>query len=360
MDFMTLEQPVWTRLQLEMRPIVLYGMGDGADKILNRFDAFGIRAAEVFASDEFVRGHSFRGYRVKKLSEVLEAHGEDIVIVIAFASQRPEVLEKMYALDARFDVVAPDVPVVPGPVFDADFVCAHQAELEQAYSLLADSQSQRVFMDTVRFKLSGRLQYLRVSETDKDEVFHTVLRPTSAEHFADLGAYNGDTIRELLSYTHGTYASITALEPDRRSFRKLSAWAEQNLSGTVRLVQAGAWCEDTMLRFSDQAGRQSRVAAKGRETQMRALDSVLDGRPCTFLKMDVEGAEREAIAGAEQTIRQHRPKLNIAAYHRSEDFFQLPLLIHTLCPDYRLYLRHHPYVPAWDTNLYAVVNNAGN
>ena len=291
---------------------------------------------------------------------MLEAYGEDIVIVIAFASQRPEVLEKMYALDARFDVVAPDVPVVPGPVFDADFVCAHQAELEQAYSLLADSQSQRVFMDTVRFKLSGRLQYLRVSETDKDEVFHTVLRPTSAEHFADLGAYNGDTIRELLSYTHGTYASITALEPDRRSFRKLSAWAEQNLSGTVRLVQAGAWCEDTMLRFSDQAGRQSRVAAKGRETQMRALDSVLDGRPCTFLKMDVEGAEREAIAGAEQTIRQHRPKLNIAAYHRSEDFFQLPLLIHTLCPDYRLYLRHHPYVPAWDTNLYAVVNNAGN
>ena len=125
MDFMTLEQPVWTRLQLEMRPIVLYGMGDGADKILNRFDALGIRAAEVFASDEFVRGHSFRGYRVKKLSEVLEAHGEDIVIVIAFASQRPEVLEKMYALDARFDVVAPDVHVVPGPVFDADFVCAH-------------------------------------------------------------------------------------------------------------------------------------------------------------------------------------------------------------------------------------------
>ena len=45
MDFMTLEQPVWTRLQLEMRPIVLYGMGDGADKILNRFDALGIRAA---------------------------------------------------------------------------------------------------------------------------------------------------------------------------------------------------------------------------------------------------------------------------------------------------------------------------
>ena len=77
---------------------------------------------------------------------------------------------------------------------------------------------------------------------------------------------------------------------------------------------------------------------------MRALDSVLSGRPCTYLKMDVEGAEREAIAGAEKTIRQYAPKLNIAAYHRSEDFFQLPLLIHALQPSYRLYLRHHPYV----------------
>lgn len=360
MDFLRLEQPVWKRLQQETRPIVLYGMGDGADKILDRFDALGIRATEVFASDEFVRGHSFRGYRVKKLSEVLDEHGEDIVIVIAFASQRPEVLEKMYALDARFDVVAPDVPVVPGPVFDADFVRAHQAELEQAYALLADEQSQRVFLDTVRFKLSGRLSYLRASETNKDEIFHTVLRPTGAEHFADLGAYNGDTIRELLSYTGGAFASITALEPDRRNFRKLSAWAEQNLSGAVRLEQAGAWSGDTVMRFSDKAGRQSKVTDTGRETRMCALDSVLDGRPCTYLKMDVEGAEREAIAGAAQTIRQYRPKLNIAAYHRSEDFFQLPLLIHRLCPDYRLYLRHHPYVPAWDTNLYAAVNNAGN
>ena len=124
MDFAAWETPVWTRLREEKRPIVLYGMGDGADKILDRFEALGIRAAGVFASDEFVRGHSFRGFRVKKLSETVDELGEDLVIVIAFASQRPEVLEKMYALDARFDVVAPDVPVVPGPVFDAGFARA--------------------------------------------------------------------------------------------------------------------------------------------------------------------------------------------------------------------------------------------
>lgn len=156
------------------------------------------------------------------------------------------------------------------------------------------------------------MEYLRHSESDKDEVFHNLLRPTAEEHFSDLGAYNGDTIRELLHYTDGKFASVTALEPDRRSFRKLNEWASANITGDVTLVQAGAWNEDTVKCFTDQAGRQSRVAGQGKETQMRALDSVLSGRPCTYLKMDVEGAEREAIAGAEKTIRQYAPKLNIA------------------------------------------------
>ena len=354
MDFLSLEQSVWTRLKEETRPIVLYGMGDGADKILAQFDRLGIRASGVFASDEFARGNLFHGFSVRKLSDTVAELGEDIVIVISFASQRPEVLAKMYELDAKYDVVAPDVPVVPGALFDEAFVREHSAAMQECYDLLADERSREVFLDTVRFKLSGRLEYLRRSESGKDEVFENILKPTENEHFSDLGAYNGDTIRELLHYTDGKFASVTALEPDRRSFRKLNEWASANITGDVTLVQAGAWNEDTVKCFTDQAGRQSRVAGQGKETQMRALDSVLSGRPCTYLKMDVEGAEREAIAGAEKTIRQYAPKLNIAAYHRSEDFFQLPLLIHALQPSYRLYLRHHPYVPAWDTNLYAI------
>ena len=353
MDFLTLEQSVWSRLKEEARPIVLYGMGDGADKILAQFDRLGIRASGVFASDEFARGNLFHGFSVRKLSDTTAELGEDIVIVISFASQRPEVLAKMYELDAKYDVVAPDVPVVPGPLFDEAFVREHSAAMQECYDLLADERSREVFLDTVRFKLSGRLKYLRNSESGKDEVFENILRPGADEHFSDLGAYNGDTIRELLHYTDGRFGSVTALEPDRRSFRKLNEWASANIEGDVTLVQAGAWDRDEIRCFSDQAGRQSHVANKGRETQMRALDSVLNGRPCTYLKMDVEGAEREAIAGARQTIECERPKLNIAAYHRSEDFFELPLLIHSLCKDYALYLRHHPYVPAWDTNLYA-------
>ncbi len=353
MDFSQLEKTVWERLTGETRPIVLYGMGDGADKILARFSDFGINVSGVFASDEFVRGHSFHGMRVQRLAEVTEALGEDIVIVVAFASQRPEVMDKIYALDARFDVTAPDVPVAGGGVFDSEFVRRHNDEFEKAYCLMADEKSRQVLTDIVKFKLSGLLKYLRNSETSRAEAFNTILRPDGSEHFVDLGAYNGDTIRELLQYTEGAFSSITAFEPDRRNFRKLSAYAEKNLSGCVALVQAGAWSEDTELMFAAKAGRQSRVSTKGIATTMRSLDSVLYGRKCTLLKMDVEGAEREAIIGASNTIRQYQPKLNIAVYHRNEDMFSIPIQVHELCPDYKLFLRHHPYIPAWDTILYA-------
>ena len=69
--------------------------------------------------------------------------------------------------------------------------------------------------------------------------------------------------------------------------------------------------------------------------------------------MDIEGAESKALDGASETIKKYHPKLYVCAYHRNEDFFELVKKIHSLNADYRIYMRHHPYIPAWETNLYA-------
>lgn len=352
MKWKTIAQTVWDRLAGERRPVVLYGMGDGADKILRQFAARGIAISGVFASDEFVRGHHFAGFPVRTLAQTVEHFGEDIVVVLSFASQRPEVLAQIHALDARFDLVAPDVPVAGDGLFDLKFAHAHMDALDEAAGLLADARSRQVFDHMLCFKLTGKLLHLREGEDDKREAFANILKPHRFEHFVDLGAYSGDTVRELLGYTAGEFASITAFEPDRRNFRKLAAYAE-GLTGVVRLEQAGAWSGDCIQTFAAKAGRNSRLSGSGVETQMRAVDSVLDGAPCTMLKLDVEGAEQEALRGSAQTIARWKPRLNVACYHRNEDLFALPLLVHALCADYRIYLRHHPYVPAWDINLYA-------
>ena len=85
-----------------------------------------------------------------------------------------------------------------------------------------------------------------------------------------------------------------------------------------------------------------------------ALDDLTQGAPIHYLKLDVEGQEANALLGAQQTIQQYKPRMLVSAYHRSEDLFRLPLLIHQMRPDYRIYLRHHPYIPEWDTNFYFI------
>jgi len=83
---------MWDELARETRPIMVYGMGNGADKLFCRLDRYGVIVREVFASDGFVRGHSFRGYKVKSFSEIKEQY-DDFVILLSFGTNREEVLD---------------------------------------------------------------------------------------------------------------------------------------------------------------------------------------------------------------------------------------------------------------------------
>ena len=72
-----------------------------------------------------------------------------------------------------------------------------------------------------------------------------------------------------------------------------------------------------------------------------------------FVKMDIEGAELNALRGAERTLRRFRPKLAICLYHNPQDFHEIPEYIQEIGLGYRLHLSHH-YVNEWETVLYAM------
>ena len=74
----------------------------------------------------------------------------------------------------------------------------------------------------------------------------------------------------------------------------------------------------------------------------------------TYIKMDVEGQEVAAINGAKQTILSHKPKMLISAYHRTDDLITIPKAVFDIRDDYKIYIRHFSYLPAWDTNFYFI------
>ncbi len=364
------------------RPIVMYGMGNGADKILAVCTDYGIQIADFFASDGFVRGHTFHGKVVLSYAQMKEKYRlVPPIVLLSFASSRPEVLALIERVATECELYIPDVPVCGTELFDAAFVESHRSSIAAARTLLADEASRFVFDGIIEAKLTGRMDVLRATESNPDEAFHQILH---AERFCtalDLGAYNGDTIRELSTYAPAL-ERVVAMEPDRRNFKKLDAYAaslhETQRDLRVLPVSAGAWSEDTTLTFHSSGNRNAGLSdasattgrsplsntagnpyfGKSESVTVRTPDGVarelLGDRRVDYIKYDVEGAEREALLGSRALLMCDAPALLVSVYHRSGDLFALPLLVHELNPSYRLYLRRMAGVPAWDINLYAV------
>ena len=347
---------MWDTLAASDKKTVMYGMGNGADKILAVCEKYGIEVCDFFASDGFVRGHSFHGKRVLSYSEIKEKDGvQNVNVLLSFASSLPDVMANFKRINAECTLYAPDVPVCADTLFTLDFARRHKDELLQVYELLADEHSKHIFENVICYKLTGRIDHLFDAESDRDEVFSELLEAADIKTYADLGAYNGDTIRELIRYAP-SLERVTAFEPDRRSFRKLSEYCETLTSPDIEKINAAAWSGDAVLTFGDEGNRNSGLFAKGRSVEISAtsLDKALNGRAVDYVKYDVEGCEREAIEGSKETVLSCKPKLLVSVYHRSEDIFALPLQIKAMRPDYKLYLRRFPYVPAWDLNLICI------
>ena len=346
-----IEQDVWQQLKDSEKPIVIYGTGNGADRIIDELERLNIPLHGIMASDGFVRNRSFRGFPVSSLS-ALENRLGDFTILIAFGSQRPEVIDCILSVAKKHTTLCADVPVYGDNIFNMQFYLAHKNEIAAAYDLMCDELSKRTFINIIRFKLSGRLPFLTDCFSQKDEVFNNIMRLGESESYLDLGAYRGDTISEFLTHTNGKYSHITALEPDRKTYRKLREYAGS--MPETQLFNMGIWSDDCDLYFSGSLGRGSSIRQDGGQIlPVTKIDTLYKRRKLTYLKADVEGAEREAILGGAVTLSRDMPKLNIALYHRSEDIFSLPLLIHSICPQYRFFIRQHPHIPSWDLNLYA-------
>lgn len=347
---------LWEYLKKTNKTVVMYGMGNGADKILNVCAERGIEIADFFASDGFVRGHSFHGKRVLSYSETKEKYGaENLIVLLSFASSLPDVIATVRAVADECELYAPDVPVCEGRIFDLNFAKENAEGIRKTYELLADEESKRIFEKTVLYKLTGNIEFLFEAESDEDTVMTSLVCAENIESYADLGAYNGDTLRKLATYSQKLSRAV-AFEPSPKTFKKLSAYVESETRFTINAVNAAAWSEDTTLVFSDEGNRNSGLFAKGKQTEVaaRTLDGVLNGEGVDYIKYDVEGCEREALKGSEKTIAKYRPTLLVSAYHKSEDIFALPLLIHEKFPDYKLYYRRYPYIPAWDLNLFCL------
>ncbi len=347
-DFYDLQES-WEALKTASLPVCIYGTGDACERILEQFEQRGIVCRGIFASDGFARGQSFRGYKVETLSQIEQRLG-DIVVCCAFGSSLPDVMRQIKSIATKHKLIFPDLPVAGDELFSKRVLIERLKEVQNVSKLFADELSVQTFINVLKFKLTGDISFL-------DSIFSNdrmadIIALSDNEIYADLGAYTGDTAEEFIKSVGEKYERIYTFEPDKRNFRKCVRRLMKYDS--VTMINACAWSNCGQQRFSQSSGRQSKVGDKGTLIAAKTLDSAVRSGGCTLIKYDVEGAEREALAGSEKTIVRFQPQLAVSVYHRPYDMLELTEYVHKLLPNHRLYLRQIPYYPAWDTILYAV------
>lgn len=353
MDFSilkTIKEDLWTYLKNTDKKIVMYGTGNGADKIIDILEREQIQLYGIFASDDFVRNQRFRNYTVKRYSDFKDEIGSFIVLV-SFATQRPEVLENIYRIDKEQELYAPDVPVFGEGLFNSEYFQQHENELENIYNRLSDELSKKTFVCSLAYKLTGKIKYLTECESEKEEITDLLKKNIGNKNYIDIGAYTGDTVEEYCR-DFGNDMKIYAFEPDFKNYKKMQErFEKENIS--CKCFNIAAWDTEEALYFAAKSGRASSAAAAGnkklRMVQANRVDKLVNDE-IGFVKIDAEGSDKNVISGLSEIITKSMPCIKVATYHRTDDYTEIPKTVSAICDNFKLYMRHLPYVPCWDTD----------
>jgi FkbM family methyltransferase len=336
--------------------IVIYGAGGLGRRVLRGLRAHGSDAL-AFVDRNPASWSSLRdGIPVLSPDHAVRQFGQDSVFVVAVWN--PVLSGGLHAIATQLSAMGcrrvvpfvwlfwkyPD-EFLPYYLWDLPSrLLESAAEVRRAYALFQGGRSQNEFLRHLEFRLTGDFACLRPPDADTQYFPDRLFRPLEDECFVDCGAFDGDTLRALADWTGGRFRRAIAFEADPANFAALerTVAGDERLHGKVHAIQEAVGGERCKLRFAASGLASAAISASGAiEVQCSPLDEALADEHPTYIKMDIEGAEMDALLGASALLKRERPALAICAYHLQDHLWRIPQRIHDLLPEGRLLLRPH-------------------
>jgi FkbM family methyltransferase len=183
-----------------------------------------------------------------------------------------------------------------------------------------------------------------------------LLSPNHREVFVDCGAFDGDSLGSFHEHWGGKFRQAFCFEPDPANRAALASNVEtMHLGDRVTTLPYAVGNMNGAISFSCTGSAASHVTGAERvpAIECRRLDDIEWPLTPTYIKMDIESAEPEALTGAAKLLRRHHPVLAVCTYHRSEHLWQIPNLIRSIAPEYHLFLRRYAE-DCWEGVCYAI------
>lgn len=238
----------------------------------------------------------------------------------------------------------------------------HEKMSSEFRAWLCDERSIELFDNIKAFRLNPTVENYILPDIGKQYIAHNISNFPSYEqmHILDLGAFDGDTVRDFLFSYKNKINSFLCFEPDENNFKKLEktlSVLQEKYEFEAQSYQIATGKENQLCSFNAKHDSSSSISKQGNSVvRMVRLDDFLKDTYFNYLKIDIEGGELDTISGAKELIKKNKPDMAISLYHKPEDFWLLPHKIKSLLPDTKMYLRQHHHF-GFELTLYVTYNS---
>ena len=226
------------------------------------------------------------------------------------------------------------------------------------YNRLADSKSKNVLFHILKARLTlNPAEYQKVADPIEQQYLDPELISLQDEVFCDIGAYTGDSAEILMNKYGSQIRKLYLYEPNHKNCiaAKKAMCRYRNRLQTDIVIRPCGVSNVNRKSYITQADSCSKVnnSGTGKEITLVTLDKDITEK-VTFIKMDIEGSELDALKGSQQHILQDHPVLAICIYHKVQDIRTIIQWIQSQVPEYHLYIRHYRALSFADTVLYCI------
>lgn len=337
--------------------IVLYGAGVGGECGLKYLERYNIKPVAV--CDTYKVGQDFFGYKVCGINDIIRKYDNMKIFItsIRFFEEIKKMLLEYFTEDMIISFIA-EITDEKLNEYKAS-IQNSKSELNKIYNILNDEKSREAFINVLKGRATGNNEWFLKSYEANQYFPDGIVTLENDESFIDGGAFVGDTAEIFIAKTNNIFKRIYCFEPSNDSYNKLADIKKKNNDDErMILFKAGLYSDNLKLGFYENAFSPAGNTIIEQSLSVNSIDVVSIDKvikdKVTFIKMDIEGAELEALKGARETILKYRPKLAISVYHKDGDLIDIPNYIMSLGLDYKYYLRHHNPYEFFETVFYAI------
>lgn len=343
-------------------PVILYGAGEGVHWFIYLLEQYDIPIACI-VDKKVGKGQvdSVDNVEIRNACDVFQDY-EEAILVISAPKYRHEISEDIEKQMSLYHIFSFDPTLRALENISVKSIKGYynrnRKQIENLWSCLEDEFSKKTLEHILRGRITSNCDFYQ-DIANESQYFPEIVKGQLGEKetFVDVGAYIGDSIDEFLKVVDNKFEKCYAFEPDDYNYGVLNAEFKED--NRVLVYKKGVGNENTVVYFkckksSDVSCVVSKKDNATSQIEIVRLDDIIkDG--ITFVKMDIEGMELDALRGAEEIIKKYRPILAISIYHKTEDIVEIPEYILSLDLGYKLYLRHYWECSGTDTILFAMI-----